>query len=132
MKAAPTVLVVDSDRDSLAALQIALAFEGYRITSCRTTKEAIRYASRSCVDAVVTEIRLNGSVEAGFDFLAALRILMPQVPIVITSNQWDAELEERVRSMGIRALLKKPMELRLLRRTLKTALMAASTAFSSP
>jgi DNA-binding NtrC family response regulator len=132
MKARPQILVVDNDRNILAALRISLAAEGYRLIICCNADEAVKKVNRLRIDAVVTEIRLNGLAETGFAFLADLRHLLPRVPVIVISNQWDIELEERLKLLGINVFLPKPLELRSLKRTLKAMLVSATKRIPLP
>ena len=125
MKAHPKILVVDNDRNILAALRLSLTAECYRLIGCSSAAEALNKLQRGNVDLVVTEIHVNGVVESGFTFLTTLRHDTPHLPIIVISNCLDRDVEKRLISLGIKAIFSKPLELRLLRRTMRTLLIGS-------
>lgn len=124
MKAQPKVLLVDNDKNILAAFRISLGREGYRTIASSDAPDALSKVNRLQVDVVVTEIHLNGSMESGFAFLKNLRHAQPHLSIIVVSNQLDAHVEERLKSLGINVFFSKPLELRSFRRTIKALLMS--------
>ncbi|MFQ5798020.1 MAG: response regulator [Bacteroidota bacterium] len=124
MKGQPQVLVVDNDKNILAAFRVSLAGRGCRPIICSNAADALSKVNRLRVDVVVTELHLDGLVESGFAFLTNLRHAHPHLPIIVISYQLDAEVEKRLKSIGINAFFPKPLELRSLKRTIKSLLMS--------
>lgn len=122
MKARPKILVVDSDKNILAAFRISLAGGGYRPVVCSNPEDAMSKLRLTPIDIVVTELHLNGFVDLGLAFLTALRDTLPHLPIIVMGDQLDAPLEKRLESLQIDAFFSKPIELRSLKRKIKSLL----------
>lgn len=81
------VLVVDNDKNILAAFRIFLTGEGYRPLVCSNTEDALKMISRHRIELVISEIHLNGNIESGLLFLTNLRHKLPHLPIIILMMQ---------------------------------------------
>jgi len=124
------ILVVDNDKNILAAFRIFLTGEGYRPLVCCNTEDALRMISRHRIELVISENYLNGHIESGLLFLTNLRHKLPHLPIIIVSNQIDDAVEQRLKSLGINRLLAKPLELRVMKRTIKSVLSLSKSRYS--
>lgn len=124
------VLVVDNDKNILAAFRIFLTGEGYRPLVCSSVEDALRMINLHRIDLVISEIHLNGHIESGIHFLTNLRHKLPHLPIIIISNQIDDAVEQRLKSLGINGLLAKPIELRVMKRTIKSVLSLSKSRYS--
>lgn len=124
------VLVVDNDKNILAAFRIFLTGEGYRPLVCSHVEDALRMINLHRIDLVISEIHLNGHIESGIHFLTNLRHKLPHLPIIIISNQIDDADEQRLKSLGINGLLAKPIELRVMKRTIKSVLSLSKSRYS--
>lgn len=121
------ILIVDNDKNILAAFRIFLTGEGYRPLVCSNADDALRMISRHRIELVISEIYLDGHIESGLRFLTNLRRKLPHFPIIIISNQIDNEVEQRLKSLGINRLLPKPLELRVMKRTIKSVLILSKS-----
>ncbi|OGU61999.1 MAG: hypothetical protein A2315_13580 [Ignavibacteria bacterium RIFOXYB2_FULL_35_12] len=86
--------------------------------------------SRHRIELVISENYLNGHIESGLLFLTNLRHKLPHLPIIIVSNQIDDAVEQRLKSLGINRLLAKPLELRVMKRTIKSVLSLSKSRYS--
>ncbi|MBI4547142.1 MAG: response regulator [Ignavibacteriae bacterium] len=134
MKAKPRILVIDNDKNILAAFRISLTGGGYRPLVCSPARggaeDALRMIHRHRIELVISEIHLNGHNESGLRFLTTLRHKLPHLPIIIVSNQIDDAVEQRLKSLGINGVLTKPIELRVIKRTIKAVLSLQKIRYS--
>jgi FixJ family two-component response regulator len=62
----------------------------------------------------------------GTDLARALNLMRPDLPIVLTSGQPDTLLPDRLRALGIRQLLAKPISMQMLAETVHQVLSTSS------
>ncbi len=117
-----TVLVVDDDVDTRAALRLALEDEGFTVDSAGDGLTALQKIRHQAPDAVILD--LNMPRMRGEDFLYAWRagVEAPGVPvIVITAVSRGA----RPQDLGVDAFLTKPFDLPTLVRHVRRLVEAA-------
>jgi two-component system response regulator GlrR len=124
------ILIVDNDKNILAAFRIFLIGEGYRPLVCSNAEDALRMIDRYRIDLVISEIHINGHIESGLLFLTNLRHKLPHLPVIIVNNQIDGAVERRLKSLGINGVLTKPIELRVIKRTIKSVLRLRKSRYS--
>ena len=124
------ILIVDNDKNILAAFRIFLTGEGYRTLVRSNAEDALRMIHRYRIDLVISEIHLNGNIESGIHFLTNLRDKLPHLPVIIVSNQIDGAVEQKLKSLGINGVLTKPIELRVIKRTIKSVLSLRKSRYS--
>ncbi len=115
--------MVDNDRNILAALRISLAADGYRAVVSSSAIDAFRKLNRRRFELVIADIHLDGLVDSGLAFLTDLRYRVPHLPVIAISNSLDGETEKRLKDLGIRDFFSKPLELRSLKRALRSLLL---------
>jgi CheY-like chemotaxis protein len=112
-----SVLVVDDDAELREVLRVALATNGYAVTTAANGREALNHL-RSTADTCMIVLELELPVMDGMAFCAAQRRdrSLAWVPVVVMSARSDAEA--RARELGARRFLRKPLDVDELRRAL--------------
>lgn len=104
-----TVLVVDDDRDMVSTLCDILEYHGWTTLRGYSGSEAVRLAARPDVHAVVMDIRMPGL--SGVEALRAIRRERPDMPAVLMTAQASPETLDEAQRYGVRAVLRKPLQL---------------------
>jgi CheY-like chemotaxis protein len=107
-----TVMIVDDEQPLVALGEEILAGLGYEPIGFRSSVaalEAFREAPRR-FDIVLTDETMPDLV--GTALAREIRLLRPDVPIVLMSGYSGAQLLERARAVGIREVLRKPLQRR--------------------
>jgi DNA-binding response OmpR family regulator len=81
------LLLVENDRSIREALAKLLSAENYEVFSATSCREAILLGSQSKIDVVLLD--LNMGDEDGWDAFQALKVMRPELPIVVASTQPD-------------------------------------------
>jgi PAS domain S-box-containing protein len=105
-----TVMIVDDEKDLVAVAEEMLAALGYEpigFTSSVAALDAFREAPQR-IDIVLTDQTMPALI--GTDLAHEIRVLRPDVPIVLMSGYGDALLNERARVVGVREVLRKPLQ----------------------
>ena len=111
---APTIVLVDDDRNILTSVQMALEAEGFEVRTYPDGDEALRGLTQRPADLAVLDIkmpRLNG-----MELLQRLRQNAPtmQMPVIFLTSK-DEEVDEIMGlRMGADDYIKKPFSQRLL------------------
>ncbi|CAN5668870.1 hypothetical protein BH11PSE8_BH11PSE8_16920 [soil metagenome] len=101
------VMYVDDDDVMVLLVVRLLDRAGYRVTSCRSAREALAmFIDRPrAFDLVITDFDMPGFT--GLELAAELAHVRPDVPVVISSGYLSEELQSGARRAGIRHLLSK-------------------------
>lgn len=123
---APTLLVVDDEVRILSALRRSLRREGWEILTAETPEQGLALLEAHPVDVILSDQKMPGM--SGLELLEEAARRRPEtVRLLITG--WTEEVPaERLRALGVRALLTKPWEDEVLRRTLRDAFSRRSSA----
>ncbi len=82
-----TILCVDDERHGLMIRQMLLERVGYSVLTAGTAREGLTLFSSRPVDAVVLDFYLP-DVDGG-KVATAMRLIKPDVPIIMFSVQWS-------------------------------------------
>jgi two-component system, cell cycle sensor histidine kinase and response regulator CckA len=125
LEGSETVLVVDDEAAIRVVLRAILQFRGYHVKEAATGEDALREVrdgSRG-VHLVILDIDMPGL--NGWETLAQLRKLAPQVPVLLSSGTPMTEVEDDLDKVGVAGFVEKPFRnqevLQLVRRTLDRA-----------
>jgi CheY-like chemotaxis protein len=104
-----TVMIVDDEKALVALTEEMLAQLGYEpvgFNSSRAALDAFREAPQR-FDTVLTDETMPELL--GIDLAREIRLLRPDIPIVLMSGYSSAPLDEGARAVGIREVLRKPL-----------------------
>jgi CheY-like chemotaxis protein len=113
-----SVLVVEDDPDLRELLRVALTGDGYLVSTAPNGRAALRQL-RSTASTCIIVLDLALPVMDGRQFRAAqLRDRsLAWIPIVLLSG--DGEAGQHARQLGARSLVRKPVDVDVLRRALR-------------
>lgn len=117
----PTILIIEDDDFQYEIYEEALA--KYKLTRVRSGSEALAQIPKQPPSVVVLDHVLDRG-ELGLDFLPELKELLPFVPIIIVSGALEVhqQLEALQGPRRAHYCLTKPVDIRVLKRTVDTAL----------
>ncbi len=112
-----TILLVDDDRDVLAANARYLRLQDIQVIVAESSDVALNRLQSERIDAIVTDLKMPG--RSGLEFAAQARVTQPLVPIVFFSG--FATVSDVVAAMRLGAVdfLEKPVEPQEMLTTLK-------------
>jgi CheY-like chemotaxis protein len=108
------ILVADDDAAVLSALAALLESEHYGVLQARDGREAIRRFAHDRPDLVLLD--LNMPERDGWKAMEIMERTEPFVPVIIITAQPDQW--ERASSLGVDAIMEKPLDFPLLLRTI--------------
>jgi DNA-binding response OmpR family regulator len=116
-----TILLADDDASVRRMIGRVLQAEGYRVLPARTGYEAASQFLNGPPDLVLLD--LNMPEKDGWEAWQLMNPLHPLIPVIVITarpNQYD-----QAQKLRIDALMEKPLDLRLLLRTIKDLLLEA-------
>jgi FixJ family two-component response regulator len=116
------VMVVDDERPLVELAEELLAELGYEPVGFDTAERALEVflVDPKRFDVVLTDEMLPGLT--GTELAERLLAVRPGLPVLLVSGNVGSALEQRVRDVGIMALLRKPLRLQELADSLAQAL----------
>ncbi len=117
----PAVLVVEDDGDMRSLLRDGLRTEGYVLHEAEDGDDAVVSVLRAAPDLIITEIRLAAG---GVEYIARLRVFVPNCPIVVMTAFGDERVKASVLRAGATAYFSKPAHLSELRACVRRLLDA--------
>jgi len=125
-----TILLVDDEPDILKTLEDLLGKSGYAIVSKLDAESALSVIREGTqIDLVITDLRMPGM--SGSELTTILKKMLPSVPIIMLTGYGSVETYLKSMSSGVFEYVNKPVQVRELRRIVKTAL-AWSKAKKNP
>jgi DNA-binding NtrC family response regulator len=117
----PTILVIEDDDFQYEIYEEALA--SYALIRVQSGSEALAIIPQKPPDVVILD-HVLAKGELGLDFLPELKELVPFVPIIIVSGALEVhqQLEALQGPRRAHYCLPKPVDIRVLRKTVETAL----------
>ena len=113
----PTVLVVDDDPALQTLFKQFLKKAGFGRIVVGTGVEAIAHSEKQDFDLVFLDLKLPDI--AGDELYAKLKVMHPDLPIVIITGYPDSEILTKILASGPVTVIKKPIEFDQLNRTVK-------------
>ena len=106
----PHILVVDDEPTLVALAEEMLAGLGYEPVGFESSRLALQVfrAKPERFDLVLTDEAMPDLV--GTELAREVRLLRPDVPIILMSGHGGAALEERAAAIGVREVLHKPLQ----------------------
>jgi DNA-binding response OmpR family regulator len=118
----PKVLIISTEQDILERVGPELRASGLQVIAARDAASALLLGQKQRPSAIILDLDLPGS--GGFRLLQRLKALAPLAGtpiVVITGRILDPDEEERL-EIYARARLEKPVDIEVLKQTLRTAL----------
>jgi DNA-binding response OmpR family regulator len=122
--AAPTVLVVDDQRDTVALLEMLLRHEGFTVLTARSGEDALIQFETSQPDAIVLDLNLPNM--PGWEVYQQIKAQRDVAIVVVTANvMLDASIREIVSDND--AFFIKPFDVTILPQTLRDLMARRAT-----
>ena len=121
---APAILLVEDHPTLLTVFQRVLEDAGYVVTPCADGLAALELIEhgQATIDLLLSDVGLPGV--RGDRLAAALVRLRPGVPVLLMSGHSESVTPENVGSLGVEALLEKPITVEDLLAAVRQALGA--------
>jgi len=120
VEAAPSILIVESDLAIRKLLHRVLGREGYRVHGLANLDKLWPELRSQPVQLLVTD--LDVAPQLGLDTIAALRIVYPDLKIIVVSGYWAAEFPQPRGVFESSIVLPKPLRTALLIDTVRQLL----------
>ncbi len=112
------ILIADDDREVRESLAQVLEAEGYAVSLAKTGREAFAALRSQPADLVLLDIKMPKV--GGWEALEMMSVLNPFLPVILITGFPGAR--ERGQSVGVEAVLEKPLDLPLLLQTIRRLL----------
>jgi CheY-like chemotaxis protein len=117
----PRVLFADDDPEMRDLIGLALRAGGFEVRAVGRGDELLAILeSESPPAAVVSDVHMPGAT--GYDVLRWAARHVPSVPCIIVTAFGDPHTRRRLSILGAHAILTKPLDLEVLRRTVRDAI----------
>lgn len=103
------VLVVDDEISVLVTYRLILEQQGYAVTACRTSREAIEAVEKHSFDALLCDYSLEEQ-HTGFEVITAARRRNPELPAALLTGYATLETVDEAQLKDIRVMFK-PIEI---------------------
>lgn len=103
------VLVVDDEASVLITYQLILEQQGYLVTACRTSGEAIAAVTNQHFDAILCDYSLEEQ-HTGFEVIRAARKRDPDLPAALLTGYATLETVDEAQLKNIHVMFK-PIEI---------------------
>jgi two-component system, OmpR family, phosphate regulon response regulator OmpR len=104
------ILVVDDERAVRLVLSAYLSARGYVVDVASERKEAEVLLAQQRYALVITDLLLHGSDSSDMlEFLRRAKQGHPATELVLLTGSGEPEVEEEARSVGVRAVIYKPI-----------------------
>jgi len=114
------VLVVDDEIDHADVLSEAVARIGYGVKQAHNLADAKRYFADGEFDLVVTDLRMDNSLD-GFELLEFVRKTRPETQVIVVTAHGDVSTAVQAMRNGAYDFIEKPLDLDLIRAQIRRA-----------
>jgi two-component system response regulator FlrC len=80
---------------------------GFNAVLAANAEEALNRLAEEQFVTVISDLEMPGM--NGFELLQTIRLLYPEMPVILMSAFWDEERREAARACGAQATLQKPV-----------------------
>lgn len=123
------LLIVEDDREMRSLLCDELWDLGVRIIEAEDGHDALTRLEECRPDLILSDLRMPAG---GLDYIARLRTLAPQVPIVLMTAFGDSDTRVRALEYGVSVFLDKPVRMADLKMAIKNLLNYKAKSVPSP
>jgi len=113
------LLVVEDDPNARDALAQILRDEGFELYAATNGRNALALAEECVFTAVIADLQMPEM--NGLDLVLALRKREPHPSVIVMTVHETALVEQRARSLGAAAFLRKPIDVEQLMQCLRQA-----------
>lgn len=121
------ILLAEDDDELRSLLTLTLARAGHLVVALEDGYELADYVTLTRVcggpleppDVILTDVRMPG--RTGLEVLAQVRSVGLVCPFIVLSSFADDETREEARRLGVEAFLDKPVDLEVLKATVREA-----------
>ena len=103
------VLVVDDEASVLLTYRLILELQGYAVTACSTSREAVEALEKTEFDAILCDYSLEEQ-HTGFEVIHAARKHYPEIPAALLTGYATLETADEAELKGIKVMFK-PIEI---------------------
>jgi DNA-binding NtrC family response regulator len=103
------ILVVDDEASVLITYRLILEQEGYKVTACATSVEAIRVLREQNFDLILCDYSLEEQ-HTGFEVIVEARRRKPEIPAALLTGYATKETADEACSQNI-GIMFKPIEI---------------------
>ena len=116
------ILLVDDEEPIVKIEKLMLERLGYRVTPLTSSSAALDTFRNKPdqFDLVITDMTMP--IMTGIELAPKLIDIRPNIPIILCSGFNELASEEKVKSIGIKAYIQKPVELKVLGQTIRNVL----------
>jgi DNA-binding NtrC family response regulator len=104
------ILIVDDDRNLLEVLKVRVESAGYDVTTAAKEEEALEAAESEVFDLSIVDLHLQR--RNGISLMKDLRVLLPNMPVIILTAQATTESAAQAMKQGAYGYLTKPFNSR--------------------
>ena len=119
------ILLVDDEAMVVRSMQLVMQRFGYVVTACNRPERALELfeSAPGDVDLLVTDFQMPGMT--GVELAGKILALRPGLPVLVASGFAGDFTEEKIRELGLRGLIRKPIEMAELAEVLARIFRAA-------
>lgn len=99
------ILVVDDEASVLLTYRLILEHQGYAVTACGTSQEAVQILQQQGFDAVLCDYSLEEQ-HTGFEVITAARRRDPAIPAALLTGYATKETADEAASNNIGIMIK--------------------------
>ncbi len=116
------ILVVDDNHEVVTMVHFYLERQGYQVTDCVNSLEALKVFSKSpeLFDLVITDLTMPGMT--GDNLSRKIMNIRPDIPIILCTGFSNLMDQEKADTMGIKGFLQKPINTSSLGKMIRTLL----------
>lgn len=116
----PTALVVDDDKNIIAAFQQFFKKEQCTLVTASNVEDALEILEHRHIDLLITDIKLRR--RSGVTLFTEVRTSMPELPVIVITGYPDLVSESKIRLLGANYFFMKPLDLEELRAAVRNCL----------
>lgn len=116
----PTALVVDDDKNIIAAFERFFKKEQCTLITATNVEDALEILEDRRVDLLITDIKLRR--RSGVTLFTEVRTSRPELPVIVITGYPDLVSESKIRLLGADYFFLKPLDLEELRTAVRKCL----------